>query len=178
VTDHASQTWTAPAITRTPEPFVASERAVLDGFLDWYRATLLHKCTGLSAERLAEQAVPPSNLTLLGLIRHMAEVERAWFRLRFGRQQIDRLYVTEANPDADLECGTPASAESDYATFLSELEATRAAAAGHELDETFVSSRGQQMSLRWLYLHLIEEYTRHCGHADLIRECIDGAKGT
>lgn len=174
---NASVTWTAPSVTRVDEPLVASERPVLEGFLDWYRATLLYKCAGLSAEQLARQAVPPSNLSLLGLIRHMAEVERAWFRLRFAGQQVDRLYVTEENPDADIECGTPATAESDYAIFVSELDAARTAAAGHDLDETFIGSRGKPISLRWVYVHMIEEYARHCGHADLIRESIDGAKG-
>ena len=156
---------------------MASERAVLEGFLDWYRATLLHKCAGLSAEQLAQQAVPPSNLSLLGLIRHMAEVERSWFRLRFAGEQVGRLYISEESPDADIEDGTPASAESDYAIFTSEIDAARAATAGHELDETFVGRSGQSIGLRWAYVHMIEEYARHCGHADLIRERIDGAKG-
>lgn len=178
MTHLASETWKAPAVTRVDEPLVGSERAVLDGFLDWYRATLLRKCTGLSAEQLAQQTAPPSNLSLLGLIRHMAEVERSWFRLRFAGQQVERLYRTEENPDADIECGTPGTAESDYAVFLSELDAARAAAAGHDLDETFVGHRGVPISLRWLYVHMIEEYARHCGHADLIRERIDGAKGS
>lgn len=177
MTYNASATWTAPSVTRVHEPLAASERAVLDGFLDWYRATLLYKCADLSAEQLAQQAVPPSNLSLLGLIRHMAEVERSWFRLRFAGQQIDRLYMTEENPDADIDCGTAATAESDYAIFVGELDAARAAAAGHELDETFIGGRGKPISLRWLYVHMIEEYARHCGHADLIRESIDGAKG-
>lgn len=157
---------------------MADERAVLDGFLDWYRSTLLHKCAGLSADQLADRAVPPSNLSLLGMIRHMAEVERAWFRLRFSGQSLGRLYVSEENPDADIEDGTAASAESDYATFLNELDAARAAAAGHELDETFIGSRGKPISLRWVYVHMVEEYARHCGHADLIRERIDGVKGS
>jgi uncharacterized damage-inducible protein DinB len=172
-------TWTAPSITRVDESFVASERVVLDGFLDWYRDTLLHKCAGLSAEQLAEQAVPPSNLSLLGLIRHMAEVERSWFRLRFGGQHLDHLYITEENADADLADGTPATAPADYATFLAELDQARAAVAGHGPDETFVHPQsGSTMSLRWVYVHMIEEYARHCGHADLIRERIDGVKGS
>jgi uncharacterized damage-inducible protein DinB len=176
---HALVTWTAPAVTRVDEPLAGAERAVLDGFLDWYRATLLHKCAGLSAEQLAEQAVPPSNLSLLGMIRHMAEVERAWFRLRFGGEPLGRVYISEANQDADIECGTPASAESDYATFLSEVDAARAAAAGHGLDETFILQRRKApVSLRWVYIHMIEEYARHCGHADLIRERLDGATGS
>ncbi|HYK30451.1 MAG TPA: DinB family protein [Streptosporangiaceae bacterium] len=178
MTHNASAIWTAPSVTRVDEPLVAGERAVLDGFLDWYRATLLHKCTGLSAEQLAQQSAPPSNLSLLGLIRHMAEVERAWFRLRFGGQQIDRLYMTEEHPDADFESASPESAESDYAVFLGELDAARAAAAGHELDETFVGRGGKPICLRWVYVHMIEEYARHCGHADLIRERIDGTKGS
>jgi uncharacterized damage-inducible protein DinB len=155
------------------------ERTTLEDFLNWYRATLLHKCAGLSAEQLAECAVPPSNLSLLGLIRHMAEVERSWFRRRFAAEPIDRIYVTDERPDADIEDGTAASAEPDYATFLAELDAARAAADGHGLDETFFNARYHvTMSLRWVYVHMIEEYARHCGHADLLRECVDGTKGS
>jgi uncharacterized damage-inducible protein DinB len=171
-------TWTAPPVTRVDEPFVAGERDVLEGFLDWYRGTLLMKCAGLSAEQLAEQAVPPSNLSLLGLLRHMTEVERAWFRRRFRGEDVGVPYSSEERPDADFEEAVPEGAEADYAAFVSELELARAATAGHDLTETFIHPRrNREMSLRWVYVHMIEEYARHCGHADLLRECIDGTTG-
>ncbi len=171
-------TWTAPDINRVDEHFVADERTTLEEFLDWYRATLLHKCAGLTAEQLAQRAVPPSNLSLLGLIRHMTDVERGWFRIRFGGQEVPRLFDRDGQ-DPDFDDATPAAAQADYAAFVSELELCRAAAAGHDLGETFLHTRvGKQVSLRWVYVHMIEEYARHAGHADLLRECLDGSKGS
>ena len=172
-------TWTAPDVIRTDEPFTGDERATLDGFLNWYRGTLLLKCAGLPAERLAARSVPPSNLSLLGMVRHMTEVERSWFRRRFAREDVERLYNSDDRPDADLDDVTPGTAEADFAAYAAELERCRAAVAGHALEETFPNPRlGVPMSLRWVYVHMIEEYARHCGHADLIRERIDGALGS
>jgi uncharacterized damage-inducible protein DinB len=171
--------WTAPSITRVDEPFAGDERAILDGFLEWYRATLLHKCVGLTAEQLAEPAVPPSNLSLLGLIRHMTEVERSWFRRRFAGETVEYLYVSDEQSDADFEDALADRAETDYAAFIRELALVRATAARHTLDETFFHPRRRTpMSLRWVYVHLIEEYARHAGHADLLRERLDGTVGS
>ncbi len=171
--------WRAPAVTRIDEPFAGDERDILSGFLEWYRATLLHKCAGLTGEQLAERAAPPSNLSLVGLLRHMTEVERAWFRRRFAGEPIDRVYVSDESPDADFDDATAERAETDYAAFVAELESARAATAARTVDETFWHPRRQAtMSLRWVYVHMIEEYARHCGHADLIRERIDGTVGS
>ncbi len=171
--------WTAPAIIRVDEPFAGDECDTLTGFLEWYRATLAHKCAGLTGEQLAERTAPPSNLSLVGLLRHMTEVERAWFRRRFASEPIERVYVSDESPDADFEDATAEHAETDYAAFLRELESSRAATAGHAVEETFWHARRQAtMSLRWVYVHMIEEYARHCGHADLIRERIDGTVGS
>jgi uncharacterized damage-inducible protein DinB len=150
---------------------------MLEGWLEWHRATLLWKCAGLTGEQLAQRPVPPSNLSLLGLVRHMAEVERAWFRRRFGRERVGYLYGSEENPDADLDDVAAARAEADLAAFARELELARGATAGRSLEETF-DHRQAEMSLRWVYLHMIEEYARHNGHADLIRERIDGVTGS
>jgi uncharacterized damage-inducible protein DinB len=170
--------WIAPEVTRISEPVMGDERAMLEGWLDWHRATLLWKCAGLPGEQLARRPVPPSKLSLGGLVRHMAEVERAWFRSRFGGEEAGLLYSTGENPDADFDDVTAASAEADFAVFTREVELARAAAAGHSLDETFFHApRQAEISLRWIFLHMIEEYARHNGHADLIRECIDGATG-
>ena len=172
-------TWTAPEVDRTDPPPIAGERESLDSWLDFHRATLLMKCQGLTGEQLARRAVPPSSLSLLGLVRHMAEVERAWFRRRFaGDAELDYLYCSDDYPDGDFDLADAASAEADLAALTRECELARAAAAGRSLDDTFVHQlRGITMDLRWVYVHMIEEYARHNGHADLLREQIDGATG-
>lgn len=167
--------WIAPAIERNDEPFVGDERAMLDGFLDWHRATLLHTCRGLNGEQLARRSVPPSNLSLLGLVRHVAEVERTWFRRRFAGETIPPLYASPERPDAAFDDLDPARAADDLAALVAEWDACRRAVAAAHLDDTFPSVRWGTMSLRWVYLHLIREYALHNGHADLLRECIDGA---
>ncbi len=171
-------TWTAPEITRVNEPFVGDERTMLDGWLDYHRQTLLYKCAGLTAEQLKVRSVEPSSLTLLGLVRHMAEVERWWFRRRFAAEDAGDIYCSEESPDGDFDDLDTADAEADFATFATEIELARKAAEGHSLDETFTHPRrGTDMSLRWVYTHMIEEYARHNGHADLLRERIDGVTG-
>ncbi len=172
-------TWTAPEVPRTDPPYVASERESLDAWLDYHRATLLWKCAGLTGEQLTRRAAAPSTLTLLGLVRHMAEVERAWFRIDFGRQlDLPSLYCTDEFPDGDLDLGEAAGAEADFATFAEECALSRAVAAGRSLDDTFRHPRhGATIDLRWVYTHMIEEYARHNGHADIIREHIDGVTG-
>ncbi len=170
-------TWTAPAVERCEVPGIAPEREALEAWLDYHRDTLLWKCAGLTQEQLARRAVPPSGLSLLGLVRHMAQVERWWFRTWVAGEQAGYLYSTEDNLDADFDDVETAAAEADFATFRREVAAARAAAAGHSLDDTFVSFRGNTLSTRWVFLHMIEEYARHNGHADLLRECIDGSTG-
>jgi len=171
-------TWTAPQIERRSEPFVADERAMLQGWLDLHRDTLLFKCAGLTAEQLKQASADPSNLTLLGLVRHMAEVERAWFRQRVAGEPIEGIFSSPDNFDGDFDDVADADAESDFATYRAEVAACDAAVAGRSMDETFVHPRTRrEMSIRWVYVHMIEEYARHNGHADLIRERIDGVTG-
>ena len=101
-------TWTAPQIDRHDPPTVAGERQSLESWLDYHRETLLFKCQGLTGEQLARRAVEPSSLSLLGLVRHMAEVERAWFRRRFaGQAELDQLYCSEQFPDGDFDLVEP-----------------------------------------------------------------------
>jgi uncharacterized damage-inducible protein DinB len=145
---------------------------MLQAFLDWHRATLLYKCQGLTGEQLAERAVPPSGLSLLGLIRHMTRAERAWFRQRFADEPVEDAYESEAA----FQATDPARAAADYARLTEEWRLTDAAAANAPLDATFTHN-GETMSLRLIYLHMIEEYARHLGHADLLRERIDGTTG-
>jgi len=172
-------TWTAPDIDRTDPPNAADERTALQGWLDYHRATLRWKCSGLTGEQLVIRPVQSSTLSLLGLVRHMAEVERAWFLERFaGRTDLAELFCTDEYPDGDFDLADPALAGSDLDSYVAECAAADDAARGHSLDETFVRPRnGQTHDLRWIYLHMIEEYARHNGHADLIRELVDGVTG-
>ena len=165
--------WIAPYVSRVDEPFVADERAMLEGLLEWARTTFLHKCAGLTAEQLAQWAVPPSNLSLLGLIRHLTVWERNWFRRGFAGEDLPELHTG----DLDFERAEPAGAEADYAALLAEQDACRKAVASVPLDKTFQHPKWGEMSLRWIYLHMIEEYARHNGHADFLRERIDGVTG-
>ncbi|HVB41611.1 MAG TPA: DinB family protein [Streptosporangiaceae bacterium] len=170
-------TWTAPEVARTEPADVAGERDALQGWLDYHRATLLFKCQGLTGEQLVARAVAPSSLSLLGLVRHMAEVERGWFRRSFGGQDLPPLYYSDEYPDDDFDRTDPAAAEQDLAAFTAECALADDAAQGRSLDDTFVSRRGTTLDLRWIYLHMIEEYARHNGHADILREQIDGVTG-
>ena len=150
---------------------------MLQGWLDWHRQTLVSKCAGLTTEQLKTASVEPSNLTLLGLLRHMTEVERGWFRVRAAGQELPDLYSSDTNEDGDLEDIADADAEADHAAFLAEIAACDAALASVSLEHEFSTKRRPVISVRWVYLHMIEEYARHNGHADLLRERIDGVTG-
>jgi uncharacterized damage-inducible protein DinB len=170
-------TWTAPDVDRPQQPYIADERLRLDSWLDFQRATLLHKCAGLTARQLAQRPVATSELSLLGLVRHMAANERIWFRIRFARSGAEELYAAPEYPaGAEFALAAPDGAEADLATYLAEIEQARLVVAGRPLDETFGDAT-VTVDLRWLYAHMIDEYTRHNGHADLIRELVDGATG-
>ncbi|MEU8626446.1 DinB family protein [Streptomyces sp. NPDC048669] len=169
-------TWTAPEAVRTGGSFVAGEREMLTGYLGWFRSTLLHKCSGLTGEQLAERTVEPSNLSLLGLVRHMAKVERTWFRQRFAGQTMEPMYGLANGKDADFEELDPARAAEDYARLVEECRLADEVVAGVSFDETFTHD-GEVYSLRMVHIHMISEYARHIGHADLVRERLDGVTG-
>ncbi|HEY2552416.1 MAG TPA: DinB family protein [Streptosporangiaceae bacterium] len=172
-------TWTAPDVERSegyPERRNEPEQEMLRDWLDWHRATLLRKCAGLDATRLARRAVPPSNLSLLGLVRHMSDTERGWVRQTFRGEQVPDLYYRADAPTADFDEIDPASAEEDFDYYLAECRAVDAALAGADLDDTF-TFREQPISVRWMWQHLVEEYARHNGQADMLREAIDGSAG-
>lgn len=177
---HVGMTWTAPEITRVNEPLDAllgDERTLTDAWLDFHRQTLLWKCAGLTAEQLKRRCMNPSKLSLLGLIRHMAEVEREWFRTRFAGEKVGYLYCTDDDLNAEFDV-EDADAEADFAAYAKEIEEVRAVTAGHSLDEVYLDPRREtEMSLRWVYIAMVQEYARHNGHADLLRERIDGAVG-
>ena len=166
-----------PPDLRPEPPTAGSERELLEGFLDFHRATLLWKCDQLTDAQLRERSVPPSGLTLLGLLRHLADVERSWFRQRFAGEDVPDLYYTEEDPDSIFFDVADAEVAAALRTFRDEIEAVRATLRERSLDETFTSPQGRTYSLRWVYLHTIEEYARHNGHADLLRERIDGVTG-
>jgi Protein of unknown function (DUF664) len=170
-------TWTVPPVTRTREPNAADERATLDGLLDWHRSTFWWKCEGLTGEQLARRPVPPSSLSLLGLARHLTDTERAWFRRRVGGQALPSVYATAGRPDAAFEDAEAATAEAGMAALRAEQELCRRAVAGVPLDTTFEHERWGTLSVRWVCNHMIAEYARHLGHADLLRESIDGVTG-
>jgi len=173
-----TETWTAPNVTRVEPNLQSDERTSLEQWVDYHRATMLTKCAGLSAEQLKQRPVAPSRLSLLGLVRHMADVERWWFRMHGAQEDIGLFFDSDWS-DRDFEGVDDADAAADLAAFERECEAARAAVAVRSLEDV-VPSRGDQpgqVSIRWIYVHMIEEYARHNGHADLLREAIDGVTG-
>jgi uncharacterized damage-inducible protein DinB len=169
------QPMTAPEVQRPEVPRVADERAMLEAWLDYHRATLLMKCAGLTDEQLRLRSAEPSTLSLLGLVRHLTDVERGWFRRCVGGQrgrEVGPIYYSDERPEGDIEDLDDPSPAAVLAAYRLEVERCRAATAGVPLDQL----AGEQ-SVRWIYLHMIEEYARHNGHADLLRERIDGGTG-
>jgi len=161
---------------RVDPAFLLGEREMLEAWLDFHRATLRWKCDGLDAGQLTERSVPPSTMSLLGLVRHMAEVERNWFRRVLAGEDVPHIYCRDEHPDGDFDLVSEADPTVDLATWAGEIEAARDRSATRSLDDTGLR-RGEPCSLRWIYVHMIEEYARHNGHADLLRERIDGATG-
>ncbi|MFC0550673.1 DinB family protein [Planotetraspora thailandica] len=164
---------------RIAPPASAGEHEMLTAWLDWHRETLAFKCDGLSEEQLRLRPSTPSTLSLLGLVRHMAGVERAWFRMRLNGEDIDHLYYSLENPDGEFDDVETASVGEAFSTWRAEVEAARAVSAAYpDLDTPAKrEARGVTYSHRWILVHMIEEYARHNGHADLIREQIDGVTG-
>ena len=155
------------------------ERDCLVGYLDHYRTTLALKCDGLGADQLGSRSVPPSNISLLGLVRHMARVEQSWFRRVVEEQmEVPRLF---AGDDEDAGFSWPGEADDALVTEARQLWRDEVAHAREVLDRTeldkVVDVHGDRVEVRDIVVHMIEEYARHCGHADLVRECIDGRAG-
>ena len=156
------------------------ERSVLVDYLRRYRLTLQLKCADLDAQQLARRSVPPSTMSLLGLVRHMAEVERGWFRRVMAGQDVAKLYCTAESPDEDWD-----GARADEAVVSEAWQAWRdevSFAEQYVADTPDLATPGRTRDgrtppLRDVLVHMIEEYARHCGHADLLRECIDGRVG-
>ncbi|MDX3458497.1 DinB family protein [Streptomyces sp. ME02-8801-2C] len=158
----------------------ADERTMLEGWLDYHRQTLAWKCEGLTDAQLRTASVEPSELSLMGLVRHMAEVERSWFRRVLVGDDSGPIYYSEEDPDGEFHLTEADTWDEAYGTWQAEIDVARRNAAQFGLDGL---SKGRSrhsdepFSLRWIYTHMIEEYARHNGHADLVRERLDGATG-
>ncbi|MDQ8702478.1 DinB family protein [Streptomyces sp. LHD-70] len=163
---------------RVGPPKLGGERETLRAFLDYHRATLALKCAGLTDDELRRRSVPPSTLTLLGLVRHLAEVERAWFRRPFEDQNAPMVWSDEIDFQAAYDVRTSTRAEA-FAAWEAEVETSRRIErAADSLDVAGFQPRwGEEVSLRMVMVHVLLEYGRHNGHADFLREGIDGAVG-
>lgn len=163
-----------------PVPLMTGdERAVLESWLDFHRATLELKCAGLDDAQVRRAAVEPSTLTLLGLVQHLAEIERNWFQRVFAGLDVPPVHGEPTGYALDPERGI----DEALRVWREEVARGREVCAGRPLDavgripEGAPAMAGAEVSLRWILVHLIEEYARHNGHADLLRERIDGTTG-
>lgn len=174
--ENYAQPW-APD-TRDALPLAGDERTILTAILDWHRQTFELKCSGVPPERLSDKNIPPSGLSLHGLVRHLAQVERWWFRQQFAGEDVPDLYYSHDDPNQDFDSldGDPAEA---FAVWRAECDYAREIVTRTpSLDQTGIcQSTGQPISLRRILVDMITEYARHDGHADLLRERIDGATG-
>ncbi|GAA3776096.1 DinB family protein [Micromonospora maritima] len=163
---------------RIGPPLRAGERETLRAFLDFHRATLALKCEGLTDEQLRRAASPPSTLSLLGLLRHMAEVERTWFRRVIAAEDVPLIWSATGDFQAAYDVRDADGAEA-FEVWRREVEhARRIEREAGSLDVTGHQARwGEDVSLRLVMLHMMHEYARHNGHADLIREAVDGSVG-
>ena len=159
---------------RVQAPMEADERTTLTAFLDFQRATLALKCDGLTADQLKRRPVPPSRLSLLGIVRHMAEVERNWFRPVLGGEPMSLIFGAGDDWEAAFREVDQADVNGAFAAWQAECENARALVAAAPALDARGFRRSGYVGLRWVLNHMIEEYARHNGHADLLRERIDG----
>lgn len=171
-----SQSWQTG--DRPELPDIGDERTVMTAFLDWHRATLVAKCGGLSTEQLNMRSVPPSTMSLHGLVRHLSGGERWWFRIHFAGEQVPLLYYSDEDPDQDFD-DLDGDVTRAFEVWRSECDRSRkiVAAAGSLDVVGTCSATGQRFSLRRVMAGMLAEYARHNGHADLLRERIDGVTG-
>ena len=162
---------------RSDPPLEADERTTLTAFLDFQRATLALKCEGLSDDQLRQRAVPPSALSLLGLVRHMAEVERNWFRPVLGGEPFSLIFGQDMDVEAAFREVATADVAEAFRAWHAECDHARTLVAAAPSFDVRGFRGNSWFSLRWVVTHMIEEYARHNGHADLLRERIDGSTG-
>ena len=174
--------WAKPEDDPRSEESPDGEFAIIRAYLSNYRITLGMKCEGLSPEQLARRSVPPSTMSLLGLIRHMARVEHNWFhRSLRGHRDVPRLFWAEDDQDLDFDgaVGQQGVVDEAFAQWRAQIAAADEWLDGEvDLGATVLVPRGDSSAtVRDILIHMVEEYARHCGHADLLRECIDGRTG-
>ncbi len=163
--------------TRYGAPVAGDEKAILSGFLDHYRQTLLDICSGLSEEQL-RRSVVPSGTSLLGIVKHLAYVERGWFQEVVGNEPYDYKFDVEDDPDADFRIEDHESAEEIFELYRAACDRSRRALAEASLDDLVeFPHRSADYNVRWVVVHMLEETARHAGHADIIREQLDGRTG-
>ena len=166
--------------TRDDGPMTGTPRVVLEHWLELYRQSVLLKVSGLSGEQLCDRCLPPSTLSLIGVVRHLTEVEAYWLRVVLeGDEDVPDLYCTPQRPDGDFDDVAPATALADLAAYQREIDGTRAVLTRwNDLGAiAHGRRRGKTVNLGWILTHLVEEYARHLGHMDLLRERLDGRTG-
>ena len=161
--------------SRIDPPETGGEREILNGFLDFLRASAVHKAQGLSDADAARQVLP-SPTTVSGLLRHLADVERTWFRERMDAQTTVTTRWTDADPDGEFRVTENDSLAEIIADYEAACAESREVAARYQLDE-LGRAEGMTHNLRWVLVHMVEETGRHCGHIDIIRELLDGVTG-
>ena len=160
-------------------PRVAAEREALTGYLEYYRATVEMKCRGLTPHQARTRSRPPSTMSLHGIVRHLAAVERWWFQQNFERRDVPFLFDSTNNPHLDFDPPSDADFAVDMGVWRAECEVSREIVAAHDLDDTARPLDWyEDVDLRWLVLRMITEYAQHCGHVDLLREGVDGRTGS
>jgi hypothetical protein len=165
------------AVNRPEPPITGGERPMLTAWLEFQRSTLLWKCDSLEGGQLVRPAVPPSSLTLLGLVRHMTYVEWYWFPHLFAGHPDPPPFSLDDDGDADFNDLRPSAVAADFEGFTRQCEVSRAIEANAPDLDRVAASPNRPVSLRWIMIHMIEEYARHNGHADLLREQVDGSVG-
>jgi hypothetical protein len=172
----------APTTELPPDPPTGDERTTLETFLDYYRAVTIRKAEGITDEQARRALCPPSGLTIIGIVRHLTEVERSWFRQDLVGETIPPLYYGESHPtgdrDGDFHAPPDATIAAALDAYRDELDRCRAVMAGVDsLEIVETNPHSTPRNVRWILVHMIEEYARHAGHLDLLREAADGTTG-
>lgn len=158
-------------------PVVGDEKTTLEGMLDHYRGLLLEICSGLSEEQL-RRPMAPSGTSLLGIIKHLSFVERGWFQENVGNEPYELPFDPETDPDGDWRIEESETAQEVFGMYRASIEKSRQVMANKSLDDLVEFPRRRGYSVRWVLTHMLEETARHTGHADILRELIDGRTGT
>jgi uncharacterized damage-inducible protein DinB len=177
---HDPSLWVDPTDDpRQHQQHEQDERGTYQDYLGHYRLTLQMKCDGLTPEQLAMRSVPPSTMSLLGMVRHMAEVERVWFRRVLSQQDADRFWgPRRGDDDWNGAVGEQAAVDEAFAAWRGEVAYAEEWLEAHpDMGAVIDDPERGSIAVRDVLVHMIEEYARHCGHADLLRECIDGRTG-